>query len=308
MKENQASFTAMSVAYMRALHAMYDAPKIFDDFLAYDLIPKEKRVLIEQHIIEQYVTWDQQLNDPENVATLYDRITTSESLMQAINNVISRARYTEDTLEKAFRQGVKQYVILGAGMDTFAFRRPEMLEELEVFEVDHPATQEFKIQRLADLGWKHPAKLHFIPIDFTKESLVTALIRSSSSYDPKIKSFFSWFGVTPYLTKEDVVTTLRSIAEVAPSGSILVFDYIDTDAFIAEKLSPQMRELIGYLEKIGEPIQGGCFNSLNLAEDLANLGFQLDEDLSPKEIEGRYLLGRKYGHYDHGHFACAVVD
>jgi O-methyltransferase involved in polyketide biosynthesis len=110
------------------------------------------------------------------------------------------------------------------------------------------------------------------------------------------------------LTKEDVVTTLRSIVEVAPSGSTIVFDYTDTDAFIPEKLSPQMRELIKYLEKIGEPLKSEGFNPLNLAEDLASLGFQLDEDLSPKEIEGRYLQGRKYGHSELMHFACAVVD
>ncbi len=307
MKDNQASFTAISVAYMRAYHSMYDTPKIFDDFLAYDLIPEEKRALIEKHLIEQYVTWDQQLNDTENAASLYDRITTSESLMQAINNVISRARYTEDTLEEAFRQGVKQYVILGAGMDTFAFQRPEMLDELEVFEVDHPATQEFKLHRLTELGWKYPAKLHFIPIDFTKKSLVTALTRSSS-YDPKIKSFFSWFGVTPYLPQKDVLATLRFIADVAPSGSTLVFDYIDTAAFIPEKLSPQMRELLEYLSKIGEPMKSRGFNPSTLAEELACLGFQLHEDLSPTYIEGRYLQGRAYGHYEHGHFACALVD
>ncbi len=307
MKENQASFTAMSVAYMRAYHSIYDAPKIFDDFLAYDLIPEEKRELIEKHLIEQYVTWDQQLKDTENATSLHDRITTSESLMQAINNVISRARYTEDTLEEAFRQGVKQYVILGAGMDTFAFRRPEMMEKLEVFEVDHPATQEFKLNRLTELGWKHPAKLHFIPVDFTKENLVTALTRSSS-YDPKIKSFFSWFGVTPYLPQKDVLATLRFISDLAPAGSTLVFDCIDTAAFIPEKLSPQMRELFEYLRKIGEPIKSRGFNPSNLAEDLASLGFQLYEDLSPTDIEGRYLQGRKYGHYEHGHFACAVVD
>ena len=149
---------------------------------------------------------------------------------------------------------MKQYVILGAGMDTFAFRRPEMLEELEVFEVDHPATQEFKLHRLTELGWEHPAKLHFIPIDFTKESLVTALTRSSS-YDPNVKSFFSWFGVTPYLTQEEVFATLRSIAEVTPASSTIVFDYFDTDAFIPEKLSPQMQETLDFLQKIGEQMK-----------------------------------------------------
>ena len=303
MKDDQASFTAFMVAYMRAYHSTHETPKIFDDFLAYDLIPEEKRSLIEQYL----TPWVKQVNDYEDTELCFNQKMISEFLMQGINNVASRARYAEDNLAKAIQQGVKQYVILGAGMDTFAFRRPEMLEKLEVFEVDHPATQEFKLHRLAELGWKHPAKLHFIPIDFTKESLVTALMRSSS-YDTNIKTFFSWFGVTPYLPQKDVLATLRFIADVAPVGSSLVFDYIDTDAFIPEKLSPQMRELLEYLSKIGEPLESNGFNPSNLAEELASLGFRLYEDLSPTNIEGRYLQGRTYGHYEHGHFACAVVE
>ena len=215
MKENQASFTALSVAYMRAYHTMHEIPKIFDDFLAYDLIPEEKRALIEQHLIEQNVTLNQQLNHSEYAASHSDQTITSKSLMQATHKYagffISRARYAEDALEKAVRQGVKQYVILGAGMDTFAFRQPKMMKHLEVFEVDHPATQEFKLRRLAELEWEHPAQLHFISIDFTKESLVTAL-NSSSSYDPTIKTFFNWLGVTYFLTRDEVFTTLRFIA------------------------------------------------------------------------------------------------
>ena len=120
MKDNQASFTAMKIAYMRAYHAIHSNPKIFDDFLACDLVPEEKRALIEQHL-------------------------NCDNLMQATISLLSRARYTEDTLEKAIRRGVKQYVILGAGMDTFAFRRSELMERLEVFEIDHPATQEFSL-------------------------------------------------------------------------------------------------------------------------------------------------------------------
>jgi methyltransferase (TIGR00027 family) len=229
--------------------------------------------------------------------------------MQTINIVITRARYTEDILEKAVRQGAKQYIILGAGMDTFAFRRPEMLEELEVFEVDHPATQEFKLHRLAELGWKHPAKLHFIPIDFTKENLVTALT-CSSSYDPNVKSFFSWLGVTPYLTREEVYATLRSIAEVASANSTIVFDYLDTNVFIPEKSSPQMQEQFKYLSKIDEPIKSSGFNPSKLAEELVNLGFRLQENLSPTDIEEHYFKGRIDGYHidKHEHFACAVVE
>ena len=311
MQENQASFTAMSVAYMRAYHSMHDTPKIFDDFLAYDLIPEEKRALIEQHLIEQNVTFGKQLNDSKYVVSPSNRTINSESLMKETHRYAglfsSRARYAEDALEKAVSQGVKQYVILGAGMGTFAFRQPKMMKKLEAFEIDHPATQEFKLHRLAELGWKHPAKLHFIPIDFTKESLVTALT-SSSSYEPKVKSFFNWLGVTPYLTKEEVFTTFCSITEIAPAGSIIVFDYLDTDAFIPEKSSPQMQNSLEYLRKIGEPMITG-FNPSTLGEELTSLGFSLQENLSSEDIEKRYFRGRQDGYhaYEHGHFACAVV-
>jgi methyltransferase (TIGR00027 family) len=307
MKDNQASFTAMMVAYMRAYHTMHDTPIIFDDFLAYDLIPEEKRAIIEQHLVEYYLNLKKELNDSKHATSLSDQITTSKHFMQAMNNVISRTRYTEETLEKAVRQGVKQYVILGAGMDTFAFRRPEMLEQLEVFEVDHPATQEFKLNRLTELGWEHPAKLNFVPIDFTKESMVTALTRSSS-YDLNVKSFFSWFGVTPYLTQEEVFGTLRSIAEVTPASSTIAFDYFDTDAFIPEKLSPQMQKTLEFLQKIDEQMKTNGFNPSRLAEDLTILGFRLHENLSPEDIEERYLQERPDGHLEYVHFACAVTE
>ena len=181
MKENKASFTAMMVAYMRAYHSIHSTDKIFDDYLANELIPVEKRALIEQYL----TPWDEQLNDDEDTESCFGQKFISEFLIQGINNLVNRARYAEDNIERAIQQGVTQYVILGAGLDTFAFRQPEMLEKLEVFEVDHPATQKFKLYRLAELGWKQPAKLHFISIDFTKESLVTALTRLSS-YDPKV--------------------------------------------------------------------------------------------------------------------------
>jgi len=191
-------------------------------------------------------------------------------------------------------------------MDTFAFRRPDLMEHFEVFEVDHPATQEFKLHRLAELEWELPAKLHFIPIDFTKESLVTALT-SSSSYDPKVKTFFNWLGVTYFLTRDEIFTTLRSIAEVAPAGSILVFNYADTTVFIPEKLSSHMQKFLKLLRKMGEPMKMGGFDPSRLAEDLESLGFCLHENVNPANIERCYLQGRTDGCSEYGYFACAVV-
>lgn len=228
MKENQASFTAMMVAYMRAYHAMHDAPKIFDDFLAYYLIPEDKRKQIEEYLI----CWYKQLTDTEHMELSSDQTTTSSSFMSVSSistneqkwtaQLFCRAQYAEETLEKAVLQGVKQYVILGAGLDTFAFRRPDLMEKLEVYEVDHPATQEFKLHHLAELGWEIPAKLHFVPVDFTKESLATSLTRSPD-YDPTLKTFFTWLGVTYFLTKDEVFATLQSIAQVAAAGAVWLF-------------------------------------------------------------------------------------
>ena len=307
MKDNQVSLTALSVAYMRAYHTMHDTKKIFNDSLAYDLIPKEKRELIEQRLIEDYLDLDTKLNGSKHATSLLDNIAVSPRFMQAINSVTSRARYTEDTLEKNVKRGVKQYVILGAGMDTFAFRRPDLMEYLNVFEIDHPATQTFKLNRLTELGWVHPEKLHFIPVDFTKESLVTALTRSSS-YDPNVKSFFSWFGVTPYLTQEEVFATLRSIGEIAPTGSAISFDYIDADKFNLEKSSPQMQKILEYLQNIDEQFRMEGFYSSKLAEDLNILGFSLHENLGPQDIQKRYLQGRTDGCFEYVCFACAVVE
>jgi O-methyltransferase involved in polyketide biosynthesis len=103
-------------------------------------------------------------------------------------------------------------------------------------------------------------------------------------------------------------TTLNSITEVAPAGSTIVFDYFDTDAFIPEKSSPQMQKSLEYLRKIGEPVIKG-FNPSTLAEELANLGFSLQENLSPTDIEEYYFKGRTDGYHarEHAHFACAVI-
>jgi methyltransferase (TIGR00027 family) len=291
----------MMTAYTRAYHSMYDSPKIFDDFLAYHLIPKEKRALIERILFKA-----KQIDDLKHTELQSNKDTTLVSSIRT-PNILSRARYTEDTLEKAIRQGIKQYVILGAGLDTFAFRRSDLMEKLEVFEVDHPATQEFKLKCIAKLGWKHPTKLHFNPIDFTKEDLVSALTRSQA-YDPNVKSFFSWLGVTMYLTPEEVYATFRSITKIAPKGSIIVFDYLDCDVFTLEKSSSGMQRRQEFLRKIGEPMITG-FNPSTLAENLTNIKFRLIEDLNSTDIDERYFQDRTDGYHAsmHGHFVCATI-
>lgn len=297
MKENQFSFTAMMCAYLRACHAEYDDPKIFDDFLACHLVPDENRVLIEQGLLNYL-----QQKSPEIAASLPDQTTAIKHMARAMNsrsNLLSRSRYTEDSLEVAVNVGVRQYVILGAGLDTFAFRRKDMLNRLSVFEIDHPATQAFKKQRIAELGWVVPSQLSFIAVDFSQKSLASAL--RESAFDPQVKSFFSWLGVTMYLDRSDVFSTLRSIASIAPVGSRIVFDYFDADLFNPEQTDQYVKEEIAMAKQAGEPMKTG-FDPSMLAADLANLGFHLNEDLSQIDIQKRYLQGRK-----HAHIAQAIV-
>lgn len=306
MEENQISrSTAIGSAYLRAYHSINDNPKIFDDFLANHLIPDEMSKSIEQKFVGAL-----KFLDPVRAALCPDQATALAWIMQnytASPMTLSRSRYTEDILEKAVRQGVQQYVILGAGMDTFAFRRPELMEQLQVFEVDHPATQAFKLQRLADLGWEHPAQLHFVPVDFTQESLASAL--KHSSFEPQASSFFSWLGVTYYLTRDAVFATLRAIAAVAPAGSTVIFDYFDNDAFVRERAAKRVQFMVDAFAQSDEPLITG-FDPFTLAEDLARSGLRLHENLSPTDIEERYFQGRTDGYYafEHVHFARAVVE
>ncbi|QPA29996.1 class I SAM-dependent methyltransferase [Thermaerobacillus caldiproteolyticus] len=300
MKEDQVSLTAIMTAYLRAYHAMNDTPKVFDDFLACHLIPEERRALIEQGFSEAL-----QIRVPEGgLACSEQAANPLLSLMQAMGlpHVLSRSRYTEDNLDLAVKQGVEQYVILGAGMDTFAFRRPDLLRQVQVFEVDHPATQTFKRNRLSELGWEIPSHLHFVPVDFTKESLADAL--KGTLYDVQTKSFFSWLGVTMYLTRDEVFATLRSIAEIAPEGSAVIFDY-----FVPEEDTPYMKEMREDLRKIGEPMKT-TFDPSTLAFELESLGLRLHENLSPSDIQERYFQSRTDGYYasKHVRFAWAVVE
>jgi methyltransferase (TIGR00027 family) len=304
MEERQAGVTALITAYARAYHATHDSPKIFDDFVADQMYTPEEHALFDQNLAANVKDID-----PELALTHPDQATALARVMQLhyCPITLSRSRYTEDCLEVALQQGAEQYVILGAGFDTFAFRRPELAERLQIFEVDHPVTQAQKRQRIAYAGWDLPAHLHFVSIDFTKESLPEALQRST--YRPEKSSFFSWLGVTFYLTEDVVFGTLRAISGMAANGSAIIFDYIDADGFIPEKAGKRVQLMQKTAAMIGEPMKVG-FEPQGLAGKLAGVGFHLEEDLGPAEIERRYFQGRHdlYHAFEHVHFARAMVN
>ena len=301
MEERQAGITALITAHARAYHATHDSPKIFDDFLADQIYTPEEHALFDENLAINVKDID-----PDLAAAQPDQATARVMQLHYAPVTLSRSRYSEDCLEEAIGQGVQQYIILGAGFDTFAFRRPELAGRLQIFEVDHPVTQAQKRQRIAYAGWELPVHLHFIPIDFTKDSVPAAL--QPSSYRADSLSFFSWLGVTFYLSEVVVFDTLRAISAITAKGSSLVFDYMDADAFVPEKAGQRVQLMQKTAGMVGEPMKGG-FEPQTLAGKLESAGFQLEENLGPAEIEVRYFQGRndRYHAFEHVHFARAVV-
>jgi methyltransferase (TIGR00027 family) len=304
MEKSTVSATALITAFARAYHATHDTPKIFDDYLAGEILTEDECIFFGKNLAEALKFFN-----PELAASNPDQKTALDWVMKVQNApiTISRARYTEDCLGLAIKQGVEQYIILGAGMETFAFRKPELMERLHVYEIDHPATQTFKQQRLAELGWEIPDRLEFVPADFSKEKLAVVLKRSS--YDPEKCSFFSWLGVTYYLSEDIVWDTLCSIGTIASKGSSVVFDYIDTEGFDPGKAAKRMQLMQAIVQRVGEPMKAN-FDPYTLGNDLENIGLRLEENLSPTEIEERYFNNRADGYhaFEHVHFAWAAVD
>lgn len=303
MDVNRASITALITAYFRAYHATHDSPKIFDDSLADRLFTADEHVTFDQNLAGLL-----KLINPARAAAEPDQATALACVMQTYSGPItlSRSRYTEDRLVELIDRGVRQYVILGAGLDTFAFRRTDLLDRLDVFEVDHPATQALKQQRLALLGRPYPPQLHFVAVDFQTQRLSQVL--RASTYDPQAQTCFSWLGVTYYLTRDAIFDTLRAVAQIAPAGSSIVFDYLHADAFVPERAARRSQLMQAIAAQVGEPMQTG-FDPATLAADLGRVGLRLEEDLGPAEIEARYFQQRtdEYHAFEQVHFARAVV-
>lgn len=302
MEENQVSLTARLTAYVRAHHARHDEPKIFNDFLAPDLFSADDYDVIGQNLAQLAP-----MIDPQAAAALPDvPSAVGWVIRKLMSATLSRSRYAEDLLEAELTQGVRQYLILGAGLDTFAFRRSELLGRLRVFEVDHPATQTWKLNRLRKLQWSIPPELHFAAVDLARDDLAKRLI--DAGYDPNQRTFVSWLGVTMYLSRTAVLETLQTLTALAPSGSTIVFDYMEPEAYRPEQAGGTILLTQQILQRIREPWLLG-FDPSRLSSELAAVGLRLEEDLDPAAIEARYFADRSDGYHasEHLHYVCARV-
>ncbi len=266
MQATTASKTADAVAAARAT-GDWDARPIFRDPLAIRLTSSAWRVALVfaplRALVTRFYEW---------------------ALGGLLGLVQARSRYTE---ERLLFSGARQYVLLGAGLDSFALRlNPKTAQKLRVFELDHPATQRVKRERIARAGIELPAHLRFVPIDFERERIEDALARGG--FDAKEPALFAWLGVIPYLSDDAIDAVWKSVSEVAAPGSEIVFDYIVEDAFVPG--TPLFREgerQRSFAARRGEPLITGL-DPKKLAKRLQKNGLRLVEDLSPEETERRF--------------------
>ncbi|HVY94623.1 MAG TPA: class I SAM-dependent methyltransferase [Bryobacteraceae bacterium] len=264
MNEGRPSRTAQRVAVRRAAHQLIDRPLVFEDPFAMRIIGADAAAATE--------------------AKAEGKVSSAFRAFMAV-----RSRYAEDELRSAVERGVRQYVVLGAGLDTFAWRNP--WAELRVFEVDFPATQHWKKQRVTNVGMGIPESLTFAPVDFESQTLADGLRAAGFREDQS--AYFSWLGVTMYLTLEAFDSTMRFIGSLPPGGGV-TFDYAveRSELGILEKVA--LDHLAKKVASLGEPFQL-FFRPKELAERMRRFGFSDIEDMGRDELNARYFANRSDG-------------
>ena len=267
---------------MRAAHLVLDDdPKILQDPLALGLCGVENEAALQATLGAIQAEIARQ-STPEDAQAFFG---------YARANGAMRQRYTEDELGKALERGMAQYVMLGAGLDSFAYRRPDLVGILRVFEVDHPATQQWKRARLQELHLTPPSNLTFVPIDFQQQTLAEGL--RAGGHRPELPTFFSWLGVTMYLTEAAVFETLRYVASLAP-GSEIVFEYGLPEVLLDEETRHLLAVIKAFAAARGEPYLS-LFEPTTLTARVKALGFTQVWDFGPEEANARYFAGRTDG-------------
>jgi methyltransferase (TIGR00027 family) len=266
MIEARPSRTAMRVAMRRAAHQLFDNPKVLDDPIALRIVGTRAATQLQMES-----------------GTEFGRFGLGIRAFMA-----ARSRFAEDALARSIERGATQYVVLGAGLDTFAYRNPHDESALRVFEVDFPATQEWKRHQLKEAGIAIPPSVTYAPVDFEHQTLAEGL--RLVGFDPAKPSFFSWLGVTMYLTEDAAMSTFAFIASTARSGGV-AFDYTvprESLSWIGRLALDAMSRRVA---AAGEPFVT-FFEPTALAERLRGMGFHSIEDLGADEINARYFKNR----------------
>jgi methyltransferase (TIGR00027 family) len=277
MRAGQPSRTALGAAAYRAIHQIHEGGAIFQDPFAVKMLDEETR-------------------------TSLDEIASDSAQRPLRLFIAARSRFSEETLAACVARGVRQVVVLGAGLDTFALRNPHARLGVRVFEVDYPATQQWKRERLAQAGLAIPPSLTFAPIDFERQSLREGLV--AAGFDPDVPAFFQWLGVVPYLSREAISTTLDVVAHIP--GSSVVFDYTEPFENHPPERRAHMMAAAQRAAERGEPWLS-FFDPAELSDILRKRGFADIEDVRFADLLGRFFAREPRPSASGGHVIRAEV-
>jgi methyltransferase (TIGR00027 family) len=246
------------IARQRAAHQVLDHGSILDDPFAMKILREDEKDVL-------------QFASAHPLASI-GRLFTA-----------ARSRIAEDALSGAIERGVRQIVILGAGLDTFALRNPHAARPIRIYEVDHPATQAWKLERLAEAQLALPSWLTFVPVDFERDDLKESL--AGAGFVQNSPAFFTWLGVVPYLTQDAVLSTLDYVASV--QNSEVLFDYMEPPQAFSEEVRDLVTKRTEQLEKMDER-WASRFEPAGIAAVLHSHGFSDIEDIDFPEIRSRF--------------------
>jgi methyltransferase (TIGR00027 family) len=269
MKPNEPSRTALIPARQRAAHQLLDHGSILNDPFAVKILREDEKEVLQS---------------------------ANEHPLASIGRLFSvaRSRIAEDALSEAVERGTRQVIILGAGLDTFALRSPHGARQIRIYEVDHPATQAWKCQRLAEAQLALPPWLTFVPVDFERDDLGKMLAKAG--FQQNLPAFFTWLGVVPYLTQDAIGSTLDYIASIHDSE--VVFDYMESPQAFSEEMRELVKERTKELEKMDER-WASRFEPAGMDAFLRSHGFSDIQDINFQEIKfrfGRAIQGLAAGH------------
>ena len=258
MKPNEPSRTALIIALQRAAHQVLDHGSILYDPFAMKILREDEKDVL-------------QFANKHPLASI-GRLFTA-----------ARSRIAEDALSRAVEGGVRQIVILGAGLDTFALRNPHGARQIRIYEVDHPATQAWKLERLAEAQLASPPWLSLVPVDFERDDIGEKLV--GAGFQQNSPAFFTWLGVVPYLTLDAIDRTLDYMSSI--QNAEVVFDYMEPPEAFSEELRQIEKQRTEQLEKMGER-SATRFEPAGMAAILRSHGFCAIEDISFQEIASRF--------------------
>ena len=266
---NKPSTTADMVLVARALHVREYSPPVFDDSVAFMLLPPFWKVVLSNRML----TW----------IMMYGLLGKQSRLMP---EVYVRARWAEEIVEAAVERGVEQVVILGAGYDSLALRRRDLMARIRLWEIDQAATQREKFRRMDKQGLERPANARYVEANLETDRLETVL--EAAGVDRERPAVFVWLGVTFYLTKEATRKTLTSISSHMAAGTELCLDYMADAEHIPDDWKELRDTCAAFVAKYGEPWVS-AYDPAEVPAFLQGCGFSSVDNMQPHQIPPRYL-------------------